>query len=240
MSAAMSPLFNKSSFIILVASLILTLSLTFDLHHRLLYVVLSFCSVVAAVDYFSSRPLPVFLLNYSCYNPDPEHRCTLELCEYIGLSSRQYSDESAEFMRAIYRKSGLGDETYAPPYVFQPDFSAKFKYALVEADDGMFSVVSSLLLKSSVPTEKISVVIVACSMFSPSPSLASRLVNHFGFPSDVKTFNLSGMGCSAGTVGMHLASLILGRRQGYALLVVTEATGHSWCESLLIFLFVFF
>ncbi|XP_020580601.1 3-ketoacyl-CoA synthase 17-like [Phalaenopsis equestris] len=220
--------FNKSSSINLVASLTLTIVLTSHRPLLLLLLLLLFCSIVASAAYLSSRPFPVFFLNYSCHQPDPEYRCTYELCEYIGMSSRQYSDESAKFMRAIYRKSGLGDETYAPPYVFQRDFNAKFKYAIIEADDGMFSVVSSLLFKLSVPTEKISVVIVACSMFSPAPSLASRLVNRFGFRSDVKTFNLSGMGCSAGAVGMDLAVRILKRSQGYALLVVTEATGLSW------------
>ncbi|PKA47621.1 putative 3-ketoacyl-CoA synthase 2 [Apostasia shenzhenica] len=186
------------------------------------------CSSVAAAAYLSSRPLPIFLLDYSCYRPDPNNRCSLETCEYIGLRSRRYSTESADFMRAIYRKSGLGDETYGPPYIFQPDLAAKFPYAIVEADEGMSAAVASVLSKADVPSEKISTLIVACSMFSPAPSLASLLVNRFRFRPDIKSFNLSGMGCSAGTLGVDLAAKILRRSPGYALLVVTEATGLNW------------
>ncbi|KAG0485035.1 hypothetical protein HPP92_009114 [Vanilla planifolia] len=172
------------------------------------------------------RPPPrLFLLP-----PDSEHRLSLEVCEYFGLHSRLFSDESADFMRHIYRKSGLGEETYAPPYFFQPDQRARFEYAIVEANQGIFSSVESLLAKTSVPPERISAVVAACSMFSPAPSLSSRLVNRFrGFPADVKTFNLSGMGCSAGTVSIDLASRLLRTMPGsYVLIVVTEATGLSW------------
>ncbi|KAI0493834.1 hypothetical protein KFK09_023959 [Dendrobium nobile] len=188
--------------------------------------------ILAVITYFYTRPLPVFLLDYSCYRPDPDYRCNLELCEYFGLRSRRYTTASADFMRAIYRKSGLGEETYGPPYIFQRDLDSKLPFAIVEADDGMCSAVSSLLSKTNVAAERVSTLIVACSMFSPAPSLTSRLVNRFGFRSDIKSYNLSGMGCSAGTVGMDLAAMILRRSPGYALLVVTEATGLNWCVAI--------
>ncbi|KAK8958569.1 3-ketoacyl-CoA synthase 1 [Platanthera guangdongensis] len=228
----MQLLFNRPSSILLLL-LTLTLILTFHHLHPFLSIptLISLALVVAAAAaaYLSAnRSLPILLLNYSCHLPEPEHRSTFDLCEYFGMNSRRYSDESADFMRAIYHKSGLGDETYAPPYFFQADPEARFEFAVVEAEDGMFSTVASLLLKAGVAPERISHVVVACSMFSPAPSLASHLVSRFGFPSGVKTYNLSGMGCSAGTVGMDLAAQILRRSTGYALLVVTESTGLNW------------
>ncbi|KAK8941509.1 3-ketoacyl-CoA synthase 17 [Platanthera guangdongensis] len=228
--------FSTSSRLCSIPVLIAAITLTLVLHyllpltpkHRISFIALLWSSVVAVLTYFSTRPLAVLLLDYSCYCPDADHRCNLELCEYFGMRSRRYSPESADFMRAIYRKSGLGDETYAPPYIFQPDLDSKLPHAIVEADDGMCSAVAALLSKTSVAPEMISTLIVACSMFSPVPSLASRIVNRFRFRSDVKSFNLSGMGCSTGALGMDLAARILRRSPGYALLVVTEATGLNW------------
>lgn len=223
-------------FILFLSALILNLAVHhfpfLSLFPKLPLLALLCSSIVAAIAFLPNRPLPVYLLEYSCYRPDPDYRCSLELCEYFGLRSRRFSAESANFMRAIYSKSGLGEETYGPPYLFQRDLDSKFPFAICEADDGMCSAVASLLSKTAVATEKISTLIVACSMFSPAPSLTSRLVNRFGFRSDIKSYNLSGMGCSAGTLGMDLAAKILRRSPGYALLVVTEATGLNWCVKL--------
>ncbi|KAJ4761273.1 3-ketoacyl-CoA synthase [Rhynchospora pubera] len=176
------------------------------------------------------RHFPILLVGYSCDLPDAQRRCTSDVCEYLGLRTRIYNDESCDFMRAIYRKSGLGEEAYGPPYVFQPlqDLGKKHPSAIQEAEEGLFSVVSSVLHKTDVPPHKISFVLVACSMFSPSPSLSSMLVKQFGFARSVKTYTLSGMGCSAGTMCIDTASHLLRKEPGYALIVVTESMGVNW------------
>ncbi|XP_039117270.1 3-ketoacyl-CoA synthase 2-like [Dioscorea cayenensis subsp. rotundata] len=215
--------FTSSSSNLIDQKLVIILS-----NNKLIVFSFLWCTLVSILAYISTRPLPVLLLNYTCFKPDHDRRCTLELCEYVGLRSRRYSEESADFMRAIYRKSGLGDETYAPLFLFQTDYEAKFHYAILEAEEGMFSSASSVLSKSGVSPSEITVLIVACSMFAPSPSLSSFVVNHLKLPSNVKTFNLSGMGCSAGTMAMDLAGSILRHRIGYALLVITESTSLNW------------
>lgn len=131
-------------------------------------------------------------------------------------------------MRAIYSKSGLGDETYGPPFVFQTDYEAKLKNAVIEAEETMFTAVSSVLSKTSTHCSKITHLIVVCSMYSPSPSLASMVVNRFGLEESVKSYNLSGMGCSAGTVAIDMAAQLLKREIGYALIVATENTSLNW------------
>jgi 3-ketoacyl-CoA synthase len=138
------------------------------------------------------------------------------VCEFLGLRTRKYCDESADFMRAIYSKSGVSGETYAPPYLFQPlqKLDEKHPMAIQEAEESLFSVVSSLLCKTDVAPHQISFVIVACSMFSPSPSLSSMLVKRFGFPKTVKTYTLSGMGCSTGTMCVDMAARLLHNKPG--------------------------
>ncbi|EMS48087.1 3-ketoacyl-CoA synthase 11 [Triticum urartu] len=176
------------------------------------------------------RQRPVYLLNYSCHLPDADRQCNLEVCEYFGLRSKRYTDETADFMRLIFRKSGLGQETFAPPFIFSGKFEKTLAFAIQEAEEGLFTVVSQLLAKSDVSPRDVSVLIVACSMFSPQPSLASMIVRRFKMRDDVKVYSFAGMGCSAGTVGIDMAArqLRVQRRPGYALVVVTENTSLNW------------
>ncbi|KAF6149479.1 hypothetical protein GIB67_011380 [Kingdonia uniflora] len=133
-------------------------------------------------------------------------------------------------MRGIYLKSGLGDETYAPPFIFQTDYEAKLKSAVVECQEGMFSAVDSALAKSKLDPKLIDVVIVTCGMFTPVPSLSAIIVNRYNLRDDVKTFNLSGMGCSSGVMSIDLAAQVLRGCTGlkYALIVVTESISLNW------------
>ena len=48
-----------------------------------------------------------------------------------------------------------------------------------------------------------------CSIFNPSPSLSAMLVNHFKMKSSVITYNISGMGCSAGLIAIGLVRELL-------------------------------
>ncbi|XP_078151203.1 3-ketoacyl-CoA synthase 17-like isoform X2 [Carex rostrata] len=170
------------------------------------------------------------LLGYSCQLPDSGRRCSLDVCEYLGLRMKIYNEEAVEFMRLIYRKSGLGEETCMPPYLMQPveNLSIKHPLEIQEAEEGLFSTVSALLCKIDVAPEEISLLLVGCSLFAPSPSLSAMLVKRFGFSKSVKSYNLSGMGCSAGTVCIDLAGRLLRCRPGYALIVVTEGMGGNW------------
>lgn len=52
---------------------------------------------------------------------------------------------------------------------------------------------------------QIDILIVVCSCFAPTPSLASMVVNHFKMRTDVLSHNLSGMGCSSGVIGIDMA-----------------------------------
>jgi 3-ketoacyl-CoA synthase len=47
--------------------------------------------------------------------------------------------------------------------------------------------------------------VVNCSLFNPTPSLSAMIVNHFKMRSNTITYNLGGMGCSAGVIAIGLA-----------------------------------
>jgi predicted naringenin-chalcone synthase len=59
---------------------------------------------------------------------------------------------------------------------------------------------------------QVDILIVNCSLFNPTPSLASMVVNHFRMRPSIITYNLSGMGCSAGLIAIGLAQELLQAR----------------------------
>ncbi|KAJ8539426.1 hypothetical protein K7X08_013678 [Anisodus acutangulus] len=135
-------------------------------------------------------------------------------------------------MRNIYLKSGLGDETYGPPFIFEDDNNnmPTLQSANQEAQEGIFSSIDDLLAKTLIDPQSINVVIVACGAFSPSPSLSSLIMNRYKLKPDVKTYNLSGMGCSSGVLSIDFAARVLrgSRKVQNALVVITENITLNW------------
>ena len=50
----------------------------------------------------------------------------------------------------------------------------------------------------------IDILVTTCSIFCPTPSLASMVVNHFQMRPDIQSYHLGGMGCSNGVVAVNL------------------------------------
>ncbi len=59
------------------------------------------------------------------------------------------------------------------------------------------------------PAAQIDCVIVSCSCYAPTPSMAACLVNKFRMRRDVLTYHLAGMGCSSSLVCVDLAKRLL-------------------------------
>ncbi|KNA17130.1 hypothetical protein SOVF_083010 [Spinacia oleracea] len=134
-------------------------------------------------------------------------------------------------MRSIYNKSGLGEETYAPPFIFQGYNKGSLDFALLEAKEGMFTAVDNLLSTANMDPKDIHIVIVTCGSFSPEPCFSSLLINHYKMGPTVKAYNLSGMGCGSGILSIDMAAHILrgaGRNVQNALIVVTENISLNW------------
>ncbi|CAN6442248.1 unnamed protein product [Victoria cruziana] len=189
------------------------------------------CISLALFLYIRSRPRRVFMVDYSCFKPDFEQKASFEVCEYLIGRCRSVSSASGQFMKGIYRKSGLGDETYLPPFIFSDDYTVnRHASAVEELEQGMYGAVSDLLGKTDVSASDIDHVIVTCGVLSPSPSPSAMIANRFGLKESVRTFNLSGMGCGSGVMAVDLAGRILRkeRKPSYALVVVTESISLNW------------
>ncbi|XP_030523388.1 3-ketoacyl-CoA synthase 11-like [Rhodamnia argentea] len=223
------PFFRITSTTFLFVSTFLLLSAV--AHSLSSFVPFGCLAIVVLSCYCYSRPTPVFLIGYSCFKPSSDRKCTYVASESLVRRSRRFSPESEEFMRKIYLKSGLGDETYGPPFMFRAGYEeARLESAVQEAREGIFSAVDSLLAKTAVHPLDIDLLIVTCGSFSPSPSLSSLIVNHCKLRPDVKVYNLSGMGCSSGVLSIDLAAKILrhGGNVRCALVVITESISLNW------------
>ena len=59
------------------------------------------------------------------------------------------------------------------------------------------------------PNTQVDIIIVSCSCFGPTPSLAAMVVNHFDMKESTLTYNLGGMGCSSSVIAVDLAKHLL-------------------------------
>ena len=83
--------------------------------------------------------------------------------------------------------------------------------------------VQDVLDKTGIKPQEIDILIINCSIFTPTPSLCAMVSNKFGMRHDIESYNLGGMGCSAGVISIHLAKQLLqARPNSLALVISTE------------------
>ncbi|KAL8137472.1 hypothetical protein V2J09_003473 [Rumex salicifolius] len=183
----------------------------------------SFLIVFVATVYFMSKPRAVYLVDYACFKPPVTSRVPFAtFMEHSRLNLRN-NQKSVDFQMRILERSGLGEETCLPPahHYIPPDTS--MGAARGEAEVVIFTAIDQVLSEAGVKPKEIDILILNCSLFSPTPSLTAMIVNRYKLRSNVKSFNLSGMGCSASPISVDLARDLLQVHPGsYALVISTE------------------
>lgn len=92
-----------------------------------------------------------------------------------------------------------------------------------ESKTVMFSVFEEAIKRAGITAKDVDFLIVNCSLFSPTPSLAAMVHSEYGLRADCRTFNLGGMGCSASLIAVDLAKSLLHTRPGSrAVIISTE------------------
>ncbi|CAL9164909.1 3-ketoacyl-CoA synthase 1-like [Musa acuminata AAA Group] len=180
--------------------------------------------------YYLRRPRPVYLVDFACYRPEDEHKISKEGFLEMTECTHIFTGESLAFQTNITMRSGLGDETYLPPGVQARPPRLCMAEARMEAEAVMFRCLDALFEETGVDPERdVGVLIANCSLFNPTPSLASMIVNHYKMREDVKSFNLGGMGCSAGLISIDLAKdLLQANPNAYAVVLSTENITLNW------------
>ncbi|KAM0835625.1 hypothetical protein ACQ4PT_062820 [Festuca glaucescens] len=135
------------------------------------------------------------------------------------------------FLLRVIVRSGIGEDSYCPRnFVERREDAPTHQDALDEMDAFFDAAIADLLHRTGIAPGDVDVLVVNVCMFSPGPSLASRIVRRFGMREDVAAYNLSGMGCSAGLVSLDLARNALRARPAsvIALVVSTESIAPHW------------
>ncbi|KAI6694201.1 hypothetical protein NL676_021911 [Syzygium grande] len=194
-----------------------------QLRFNLVSVVLCSTLMVFLVTlYFMTRPRKVYL-------PDPAQICTSETFMERSELTTAFTEEGLAFQRQILERSGLGQRTYLPEAVLRVPPNLCMAEARAEAETVIFGAVDQLLTKNRIKVKDIVILVVNCSLFNPTPCLSAMIVNYYKLRGNVLSYNLGGMGCSAGLISIDLAKQLLQvHPNSYALVVSTENLTLNW------------
>lgn len=134
------------------------------------------------------------------------------------------------FLLKVIVSSGLGENTYGPRNIIVGnETSPTLSDSLTEMDECFNPTLDSLFQKTEICPSKIDILVVNVSMFSPSPSLSSRIINRYKMREDIKVFNLAGMGCSASLISLDLVqNLFKCYKNKLAIVVTSESIAPNW------------
>ncbi|XP_077230449.1 3-ketoacyl-CoA synthase 5-like [Tasmannia lanceolata] len=201
-----------------------------SLHFNLIHILSSlFLLVFFTTVYFMSKPRPVYLLEHACFKPPIT--CRFPSSKFISQTKQinNFDPISVDFQVKIIERSGLGDETSLPPSLHHVPHHPTMEDSREEAELVIFTVIDNVLKKTGIKPRDIGILVVNCSLFSPTPSLSAMVVNKYKMRSNIITYNLSGMGCSAGPISIDLArDLLQIHPNSYALVISTEIITQYW------------
>lgn len=190
---------------------------------------LALLTVVLAIAFVMSRPQPVYLIDFTCYRPSNSFRFPFHKFMHHTQNIPDFESASIEFQEKILQRSGLGDDTALPPSHHIIPFQPSMTDSRAESELVIFSILDSLFEKTQVRAKDIDILVLNCSLFSPTPSLSAMIVNRYKMRSSIRSFNLGGMGCSAGLISIDLAQAQLrAHANSTALVVTTEIITQHW------------
>ncbi|KAI3890424.1 hypothetical protein MKW92_041854 [Papaver armeniacum] len=189
----------------------------------------SFLIIIISTVYFMMKPRTVYLVEYALYKPPVTCRVPFAAFMEHSRLNNMNDPKSVEFQMKILERSGLGEETCLPPANHYIPPVPTMEASRAEAELVIFSSIDALLKKTGIKPKDIDILIVNCSMFSPTPSMSAMVVNKYKMRSNIRSFNLSGMGCSAGLISIDLArDLLQVHPNSYALVISTETITPSY------------
>lgn len=185
--------------------------------------------VFGSTVYMMTRPRPIYLVDYACYRPPDNLKVrSTQFMEHSRLSGN-FDEPALEFQRKILERAGLGEETYVPEAMHYLPPRPSMAAAREEAEQVMFGALDALFQNTAVKPKDIGILVVNCSLFNPTPSLSAMIVNKYRLRGNIRSFNLGGMGCSAGVIAVDLAKdLLQVHRSTYAVVVSTENITQNW------------
>ncbi|CAH8384748.1 unnamed protein product [Eruca vesicaria subsp. sativa] len=179
--------------------------------------------------YHFFTPSSVFLLDFSCYRPPDHFKITKSDFIELAMKSGNFNETSIELQRTVLDQSGIGEESYMPRVVFKPGHKVNLRDGRDEAAMVIFGAIDELLASTKINVKHIKILVLNCGVLNTTPSLSAMVINHYKLRHNTESYNLGGMGCSAGIIAIDLAKDLLNAHQGsYALVVSTEIVSFTW------------
>lgn len=171
----------------------------------------------------------VYLIDFMIYEGNEKFSVTRESFMMYMRGVRSYTQESIDFQQRIILNSGLGNSTNYPPALTSLPSTESLETARDEFGFTVVSTIEALFKSTGISPKDIDIMVLNCSLFSPTPSLSELVINHFKMRSDVINYNLAGMGCSAGVISLNLAKdLMLVHKNSLCLVISTENVTQNW------------
>ncbi|KAJ8627146.1 hypothetical protein MRB53_020453 [Persea americana] len=179
--------------------------------------------------YFMTQPRTVYLVDFALHKGRDDQKCPREIFKEKSRLTGFFTEPTMMFQTKILERSGLGQSTYLPDAFFTVPSNPCMAEARKEVEAVVFDAVDQLLAKTGVEAKDIGILVVNSSLFNPMPSLSAMIVNRYKLRSNINSFNLGGMGCSAGVISVDLAKQLLQvQPRSYALVVSTENMTLNW------------
>lgn len=156
-------------------------------------------SAIAAlvIWYLNRREKPVYLLDFACWEPPDSWKVSPDQILECLRAQGAYTQESLDFMKRLLATSGVGPKTAWPPNITRcleglPRIKSP-EAAREESKVVVFECVREVLERTKLQPKDIDILIINCSLFSPTPSLCAMVIHEFNMRSDILSYNLSGM-----------------------------------------------
>lgn len=186
------------------------------------------------------KPRPVFLMDFETFTPPERFYVNVDRYMETTMAPKKFDEESANFQKKLLSRSGIGEKSAFPSSILEHCHSiaenggderavCNMHFAREEAELVLFGALDALFLRNNLDPKSIDILVVNCSLFNPTPSLSAMLVNKYKMRSSVRTYNLAGMGCSAGLISVDLAKdLLQVHRKATCVVVSTENITQNW------------
>jgi len=189
----------------------------------------TFVLLTTVAVWWLTKPKNIYLVDFAVWGGHENYKCHNETFLRLSRKSGFFNEESLDFQARMMQRSGIGAMTYLPPAMMSDPPTCSMKMAREEAQCILFDLMDSLFAQTRLQPKDIDILIVNCSLFCPTPSLASMIVNKYKLRTNIRTFNLGGMGCSASVIAIDLArDLLQVHRNCNAVVVSTENITENW------------
>uniref|UniRef100_A0A5B6YTJ0 3-ketoacyl-CoA synthase n=1 Tax=Davidia involucrata TaxID=16924 RepID=A0A5B6YTJ0_DAVIN len=207
----------------------LSLSLSLmDMFFMLLYIFPLFYLLFKIVD--RRRHQCCYILDYQCFKPSDDRKLSTEFSGELIKRSKNLGLNEYKFLLKAIVSSGIGEQTYAPSSIFSGrEECPTIDDGIIEMDEFFNDSIEKLLARSGISPSQIDVLVVNVSMLAAVPSLAARIINRYKLRDDIKTYNLTGMGCSASLISINVVQNIFkSHKNVHALVVTSESLSPNW------------